>query len=146
MAGHPIEGLMTTIMTNLKDMVNVNAVVGDPVDTPDGNVIIPVSRVTFGFAAGGGEYLSNGGTEGSAGEGVQLPFGGGSGAGVTVNPVAFLVVGHGSVRLLTIDAGGLLDRLIDVAPSLISQLQGAVSGERRGREARAGAGVDRGGE
>lgn len=58
MQGHPIEGLMKTAMESIKDMVDVNTILGDPVETPDGSVIIPVSRVSFGFAAGGSEFSS----------------------------------------------------------------------------------------
>ena len=60
MIEHPIEGLMKTTMESLKEMVNVNTILGDPVETPDGSVIVPVSRVTFGFAAGGSEFAGNG--------------------------------------------------------------------------------------
>jgi sporulation protein YtfJ len=124
---HPIESLMRTAMENLKEMVDVNKIVGDAVETPDGSVIIPISRVTFGFAAGGTEFdqaeersrhrSGNGQANG------ELPFGGGSGGGVSVQPVAFLVVGQGQVRLLPVDRNAMFDRLIDLAPQVISQVQ-----------------------
>lgn len=121
MAEHPIEGLMKTAMENIKEMVDVNTVVGDPVESPDGTVIIPISRVSCGFAAGGGEF------EAVVGDGKtqeQSPFfGGGSGGGVSVQPVGFLVVGNGSVRLLPVDNNAIADRIIDMAPQLISQIQ-----------------------
>ncbi|KJS02993.1 MAG: sporulation protein [Peptococcaceae bacterium BRH_c4a] len=122
MSGHPIEGLMKTAMENIKEMIDVNTVVGDPVESPDGTVIIPISRVSCGFAAGGGEF------ETSGGEGKNDPeqspfFGGGSGGGVSVQPVGFLVVGNGSVRLLPVDNNVIADRIIDMAPQLLSQLQ-----------------------
>lgn len=121
MSDHPIEALMKTAMESLKEMVDVNTVVGEPVETPDGNVIIPVSRVTCGFVAGGGEYDT-------AKENEQnLPFGGGSGAGVSVQPVGFLVVGKEQVRLLPVDGNAILDRLIDVTPQLINQIQSFVN-------------------
>ncbi|HHY38851.1 MAG TPA: sporulation protein YtfJ [Clostridia bacterium] len=130
---HPIQGLMKTSMETLKDMVDVNTVVGDPVDTPDGSVIIPVSRVTFGFAAGGSEFPTGNGNEGNqaggaASEETAFPFGGGSGAGVTVQPVAFLVVGQGTVRLLSVEGGALLDRLIDIAPQVMNRIESAIGG------------------
>jgi len=82
-SSHPIEGLMKTAMQSIKEMVDVNTVVGDAVETNDGTVIIPVSQVVCGFAAGGGDYeLANG-------SGKELPFAGGSGAGVSVKPVGF---------------------------------------------------------
>lgn len=112
---------------------DLSIVVGDPVDTPDGSVIIPVSRVTFGFAAGGSEFPTGDGNEGGQGgtaspEEAGFPFGGGSGAGVTVQPVAFLVVGQGTVRLLSVEGGALLDRLIDIAPQVINRIESAIGG------------------
>src|SRR5690554_3382534 len=108
---------MQTAMESIKSMVDVNTILGDPVETPDGSVVIPVSRVSLGFAAGGTEYesdekaRSSGGGQGSS----KFPFGGGSGAGISVNPVAFLVVGQGQVRLMPVDSNVLFDRLIDLA-------------------------------
>lgn len=120
---------MKTAMESLKEMVDVNTVVGDPVEGPDGTVIMPVSRVSFGFAAGGGEYAVS--EEPRRGQGSEdgapaLPFGGGSGGGVTVQPVAFLVVGGGSVRLLSVDGTAVFDRLIDLVPQVIDRLRGRV--------------------
>ncbi|MCL6560871.1 MAG: GerW family sporulation protein [Firmicutes bacterium] len=121
---HPIEGLMKTAMESIKEMVDVNTVVGDPVETPDGSVIIPISRVACGFAAGGGEFEISGGDRKEGGEESPLPaFGGGSGAGVSVKPIGFLVVGNGQVRLLPVDGNAVVDRLIDVAPQVLSQIQ-----------------------
>lgn len=124
---------MKTAMESIKEMVDVNTILGDPVETADGSVILPISRVTFGFAAGGTEYQDNMDAENHqrAQNGASsYPFGGGSGAGISVQPVAFLVVGHGQVRCLPVDGGALLDRLIDVAPQFISQIQ-AMFGRRR---------------
>ena len=129
MNDHPIEGLMKTAMQNIKEMVDVNTILGDPVETPDGSVIIPISRVTFGFAAGGSEFESsnakakenrgnNGGEEKS-----KMPFGGGSGAGITLHPVAFLVVNKEQTRLLPSVGSMLVDRLLDSAPQLIERIQ-----------------------
>ncbi len=115
---HPIEGLMRTAMDSIKGMVDVNTVVGQPVETKDGGTIIPISRVTFGFAAGGGEYWHH--QEPVDGR----PFGGGSGAGVTVNPVGFLVVQGETVRLLSVERGDLMDNLINSVPQIIDQVQG----------------------
>lgn len=118
MSDNPINSLMDTTMVNLKQMVDVNTIVGDPVESPDGSVIIPISRVSFGFVAGGGEYEDN-----NKENKTNLPFVGGSGAGISVNPVAFLVVGNGQIRLLPINENPLLDRLLDIAPQLIEKLQ-----------------------
>lgn len=139
MADHPIEGLMKTAMESIKEMVDVNTIVGDPVETPDGSVIIPISRVACGFAAGGGEFEGTAGQQGDQqkdaqggqqGKGGGLPFGGGSGAGVSVQPVGFLVVGQGQIRLLPVDGNAVVDRIIDVAPQLISQVQSMFKRDR----------------
>ncbi len=130
---------MKTAMESIKEMVDVNTIVGDPVETPDGSVIIPISRVACGFAAGGGEFEPAAGEEagqqGGQNGGGALPFGGGSGAGVSVQPVGFLVVGQGQVRLLPVDGNAVVDRLIDVAPGMISQVQSMFQrNHRRNRE------------
>ncbi|MBX5466609.1 MAG: GerW family sporulation protein [Firmicutes bacterium] len=114
---HPIEGLMRTAMESIKGMIDVNTVVGQAVATADGGTIIPISKVSFGFAAGGGEYFSK------SGHAEPRPFGGGSGAGVTVHPVGFLVVKGDTVRLLSVDRGDLVESLMNTAPQLLDQLQ-----------------------
>lgn len=125
---HPIQGLMQTAMESMKMMVDVNTILGDPVETPDGSVIVPVSRVSFGFAAGGSEFS---GKESKAGDSqAGFPFGGGSGAGVALNPVAFLVVGQGTVRLLPVDNTAIYDRLVDLIPQVVEQIQSMVQGQR----------------
>ena len=125
MSEHPIQGLMKTAMENIKEMVDVNTIIGDPVETPDGSIIIPISRVSFGFAAGGSEFEGDEEKKSKNGEGAELPFGGGSGGGVTVQPVGFLIVGHGGqVRMLPVDQTAMFDRLLDMAPQLVNQIQG----------------------
>jgi len=120
---HPIEGLMKTAMESIREMVDVNTVVGDPVETPDGTVIIPVSRVACGFVAGGGNFEAGRDSKQTEGDSQEPIFGGGSGAGVSVKPIGFLVVGNGQVRMLPVEGNMLADRLIDVAPQLLSQIQ-----------------------
>lgn len=107
---------MKTAMQSLEGIVDVNTVVGDAVETKDGTVIVPVSQVSLGFAAGGSEF----GGKGAATD--VFPFGGGSGAGVSVKPVAFLVVHSGGVRLLPVEQHGTLDRLMDLAPEVLDRL------------------------
>lgn len=130
---HPIQGLMKTAMENIKEMVDVNTIIGEPVETADGNTIIPVSKVGFGFAAGGSEFQtgqrysvgndrkidsSEGGDEKS------YPFGGGSGGGVSITPVGFIVIEKSGVRLLSMESSTrLYDRLMDLAPQLVEKLQ-----------------------
>ncbi|TDX51976.1 GerW family sporulation protein [Orenia marismortui] len=126
MADHPIETLMSTAMENIKNMVDVNTIVGDPVETKDGSVIIPVSKVNFGFGAGGAEYLlkeeSNKDKEDNKSKGPS--FGGGSGAGIMLQPIAFLVVAEGQIRLLPVNNNAIVERLINLAPELLEQLKG----------------------
>ena len=119
MSDHPIRGLMDTAMQSIKAMVDVNTIVGDPVETADGTVIIPVSKVTFGFAAGGSEF---GEAKQNKESGANSMFGGGSGAGVTIVPVAFLVVGNGTVRLIPMDANSPVERLIDYVPGVVDKV------------------------
>ena len=95
---HPISDLMTETMSKIKEMVDVNTIIGNPIVAADGTTVIPVSKVSFGFGAGGSEFASK-----HAASGSPLAFGGGSGAGVTVSPVCFLVIGKdGSANILSI--------------------------------------------
>lgn len=112
MENHPIDNLMKNTMENLKEMIDVNTIVGDAVESSDGSVILPISKVSFGFATGGSEFNS----EGSS---LSYPFGGGSGAGVTVKPVAFLVLKEDKVRLLQVDSDNIFDKIIDSIPQVI---------------------------
>ena len=123
---HPIENLMMTAMTSLESMVDVNTIVGDMVTSPDGTVIIPVSKVCFGFAAGGSEFKGetvDEYTKRDKEEAIQyrLPFGGGSGAGVTINPIAFLVIQSNNVKLMPVNHTSSLDKLLDYMPDLIEK-------------------------
>jgi sporulation protein YtfJ len=122
---------MKTAMETIKDMVDVNTVVGNPVETQDGQTIIPISRVAFGFAAGGGEYGVERHTVGvpATGAPTEFPFGGGSGAGVSVQPMGFLVVGQNGVRMLPVDGGQPIERIIDMAPQLIEKIRNAVTNQ-----------------
>jgi len=125
MGNHPIESLMKTAMESIQQIVDVNTIVGDPVETHDGSIIIPVSRVSCGFAAGGSEFApaeDNRENVNTGGQPSPLPFGGGAGAGVSVQPVAFLVVGNGSIRLLPVDSNVVVDRLIDTVPDLLDKV------------------------
>ncbi|MDI3327428.1 MAG: GerW family sporulation protein [Alicyclobacillaceae bacterium] len=124
MAEHPIKSLMQTAMEHLRDMVDVNTIIGDPVETPDGTVILPISRVGFGFAAGGSEFEAEGAKPGEVQGTDSLPFGGGAGGGVSITPIGFLVVSRGNVKILSTQAPHpLYDRLIEMAPSLIDRIQ-----------------------
>lgn len=119
MEKHPIESLMGVSMDHIKDMVDVNTVIGDPVQTQDGSTIIPISRVAFGFVAGGGEYAVSGAQMGSYG----LPFAGGSGAGVSVRPVGFLVCSKNGVRLLSAGCASPMERVAELIPQALESLK-----------------------
>ncbi|MBD2846808.1 GerW family sporulation protein [Paenibacillus sp. IB182496] len=127
MSDHPIQGLMQTAMENIKEMVDVNTIVGDPVQTPDGSVIMPISKVGFGFVAGGSDIqLDGGGNAGTDAQQAQvaLPFGGGSGGGVSITPIAFLVVGTTGVKIVPLDnQTHLMERIIDSAPKAFDKIQ-----------------------
>ena len=126
MGEHPIENLMITAMNSIQNMVDVNTIVGEPIQSMNGITIIPISKVSFGFAAGGSEFT---------GETIKqyrmkdkdeeieykLPFGGGAGAGVSINPVAFLVVQGDNVKLMPVDHQSCIDRLIDYVPDLMEK-------------------------
>ncbi len=125
MVNHPIEALMRTAMESIKEMIDVNTIVGEPVETQDGSVIIPVTKVLCGFAAGGGEYtaMEKQKNQDNSQKENRLPFGGGSGAGVSVQPIGFLVVGNGEIRLLPVDGNTAIDRIIDLTPKILSYIQ-----------------------
>jgi sporulation protein YtfJ len=138
MSTHPIEGLMKVAMENIKEMVDVNTIVGDPVETPDGSVIMPISKVGFGFAAGGSEFVTQtdvkmDGSSITKQDGmnaqVALPFGGGSGGGVSITPIAFLVVGSAGVKVVPLDnQTHIFERLIDSAPQVVEKIQNMLKG------------------
>ena len=114
MSEHPIQGLMGTTMEKIRDMVDVNTIIGDPILTPDGTTIIPVSKVSFGFASGGSDLPA------------KVPkelFGGGSGAGVSIQPLGFLVVHQGDVRLLEMNGpGDSMGKALGLVPDVISKI------------------------
>ena len=122
MEEHPIAKLMDQAMQNIKQMVDVNTIVGDAVETKDGSVIIPISKVNFGFAAGGAQYdLEEQGAKQEHNQDAN--FGGGSGAGVMLQPMAFLVVKQNQVRMMSVNDNATLDKLLNLAPELIDQLK-----------------------
>ena len=123
---HPISDLMTETMSKIKEMVDVNTIIGSPIVAADGTTVIPVSKVSFSFGAGGSEFASK-----HAASGSPLAFGGGSGAGVTVSPVCFLVIGKdGSANILGINAqaSDTVDRLVEMIPGAINKVSNFVSG------------------
>lgn len=131
MANYPIEGLMNSAMNSIKEMIDVNTIIGDPIETSNNIIIIPVSKVNFGFAAGGSEFKVKGmfgknnkdkdKDNDESEEKIRLPFGGGSGAGVSISPIAFIVVQPSGVKLLPVTHASSLDKLLDLVPDLIEK-------------------------
>lgn len=116
---HPIQGLMTSAMENLKSMIEVNTIVGDPIESPDGSFIIPVSKLGFGFAAGGSEFQA-----GDQGESSSLSFGGGSGGGVSITPIAFLIIGKKGIKMVHLDENThLYEKILQQTPQLMEKIQ-----------------------
>ena len=120
---HPIENIMGTTMENLKEMIDVSTVVGAPVSAGEGVTVIPVSRVSFGFVAGGGEYDCKPAPLPLDESTQPLPFAGGTGAGVTVSPVAFLMVSGEQVRLLPAVNSTPIDRLVEMIPQIVKDVK-----------------------
>ena len=132
MSEHPIEGLMTTAMNSIQDMIDVNTIIGEPIETSNNIVIIPISKVSFGFAAGGSEFKGETVDEyrkKEKEEEVQyrLPFGGGSGAGVTINPIAFLVIQGENVKLMPVNYSSSIDKLLDYIPDLLDKTNNMIN-------------------
>ncbi len=131
MAEHPIEGIMSTALENIKKMIDVNTIIGNPVTTPDGTVIIPVSKVAFGFCAGGSEFGSSVVSTPSG----NAKFGGGSGAGVSITPVAFLVVNGTNVRLISMSsASTATDKIVDMIPEVLDKFTELISGSKKDKK------------
>ena len=127
---HPIEGVMGVSMEKIHEMTDVNTIIGDPITSPDGTVVIPVSKVSFGFVSGGSDLPMQNAER----------FAGGSGAGVTVKPVAFIVIKNdGDVKLMELGAkGGKFDGIIDAVPGLIEKVK-AMVGKKKGEDGEASA-------
>jgi sporulation protein YtfJ len=122
---HPIQGLMKAAMENLKEMVDVNTIIGEPVQTADGGVVITVSKVAFGFGAGGSDFCND--RRHHDHEDAHA-FGGGSGGGVSISPVAFLVVNKDGVNIMHLQqTTHLIEKAIDLAPQTLNKLQSMFS-------------------
>ena len=114
---HPLSDLMEVTMGKIRELVDVNTIIGQPIVTADGITLISVSKVGFGFASGGSDFQGKQAN-------VPNPFGGGSGAGVKISPIAFLVIKEGNVRIIGLEAqsNGAIEKLIDMAPELIDKI------------------------
>ena len=123
----PVENLMRTTMDSIKKMIDVNTVVGDPVETKDGTIAIPISRVCYAFVAGGGD-LANKTEEKPDNDPLDnsYPFAGGTGAGVTVMPIGFLTSSNGQLRMLPVAYNNTIDRIIDMVPNFIENIDNLI--------------------
>lgn len=113
---HPLNDLMRETMAKIREMVDTNTIVGQPITTPDGVTLIPISKVSFGFGSGGGDY------------GKTTPkenFGGGSAAGVKIDPVAFLVIKDGTTRVLPVAVPPVstVDRIVEMVPDILDKAE-----------------------
>ena len=124
---HPIGNLMNITMDKIKEMVDVNTVVGTPITSPDGTLVIPVSKVSYGFASGGSDLPTK--------KENKDCFGGGSGAGVTIQPVAFLTVHEGNVRLINVTGeNNPIDGIISAIPNVVDTVKGIVDNRKKKKE------------
>ena len=128
MKEHPIEALMEIAMNNIQDMVDVNTIIGAPIDINENISIIPISKVSFGFVAGGSEFDSETIEQYNKKDKdeeiiYKNPFGGGSGAGVNITPVSFLVINNGNIKLMPVEYCSTIDKLVDYIPEIIEKTE-----------------------
>lgn len=124
MSDHPIEGMMNTTLEKIKEMVDINTIVGDPITSPDGSIIIPVSKISYGFASGGSDFPTKVQTD-------KVFFGGGTGAGVSITPVGFITICNGSVKMLQIDPyNNSADRVIGMFPEIVDKISCMFGGKK----------------
>lgn len=126
----PLEGLMGTTIEKINQMVDVNTVIGNPITSPDGTIIIPVSKVSYGFASGGSSFAAKSAPN-------KDLFGGGAGAGVSINPIAFIVISNGDAKVLTIDEPNstTAEKAIAMAPDVIDKIVGIFSKDKKDKKA-----------
>ena len=125
MAEHPIQGLMNVTMDKIRQMADSNTIIGKTIKTDDGTTILPVSRISFGFASAGTDF------DGKNAANKDL-FGGGSGAGVNIQPVAFLVVKDGCVRTIQLsDGSNTIDRALTMLPELVDKVSALLKKEEK---------------
>ena len=122
---HPIEGLMDTTLEKIKQLIDVDTIIGSPITTQDGTTIVPVSKVSYGFASGGSDIPSKNAIN-------KQVFGGGSGAGVSITPIAFIVVSGGAAKILRIDnENNAADKIADAVPQVIDTISGLFKKDKK---------------
>ena len=120
---HPIQGMAESILENINQMVDVNTIVGEPIITPSGVTIIPISKVSVGFGLGGGDFKPS-----TPEERKCIPFGGGGGGALTITPIAFLTVSGENVKLITIDRNETtVDKALAMTPEMVDKVANTVS-------------------
>ncbi len=129
MSEHPINSLMDTSIKKIKELVNANTIIGDPITTPDGTTIIPVSKVTYGFASGGSDLPTK--------KDNRECFGGGSGAGVTIQPIGFLTISKGNIKMVPINYyEGAADRIVGMIPEAFEKVSDFFKKDKSDRTAK----------
>ena len=113
-----LPNMLDNTIAKIRDLVDVNSVIGEPIVTADGITIVPVSKVSVGFGGGGSDFVSKNVNH------QDNPFGGGVGAGVKVTPIAFLVIKEGSVRMIPVaaPANTTVDRLVEMVPDTLDKV------------------------
>jgi len=111
-----LPNMLENTLQKIREMVDVNSVIGQPITTPDGVTIIPVSKVSVGFGGGGSDFVNN--------KGGENPFGGGVGGGVNVTPICFLIVSNGNVRMMPVPvaANTTADRIVQMVPDTLDKI------------------------
>ena len=127
-----ISSLLGTTLEKIREMVDVNTVVGAPISTPDGITIIPISKISYAFAAGGSDFRVK--------EQTNMGFGGGNGAGVKIEPIGFLIVQNGSVRMMNVmpPASTTIDRVVEKAPEVIDMVEDLIQKHVKNKKSESG--------
>jgi sporulation protein YtfJ len=131
----PVENLMKTTMDSIKNMVDVNTVVGSPIETKDGSVVIPISKVCYAFVAGGGDLPKKAEDSGNRDALDIKPFAGGTGAGVTIMPIGFLASANGQLKMIPLAYNSTLERVIDMAPGFLDNISSMLKSKGDKQEA-----------
>lgn len=120
-----LPNMLENTIQKIRELVDVNSVIGDPITTPDGVTIIPVSKVSVGFGGGGVEFNSK-----KTGE--QRPYGGGNATGVKIDPIGFLVIKDGTVRMINVTppASNTVDRIIDMVPQVMDRVDAFIAKQK----------------
>lgn len=128
MDNNPIGNLMQTTMENVKNILKVDTVVGDPIYTPDGITLVPISKISVGFGGGGLEFNSKK-------SGADRPYGGGNATGVKIDPIGFLVIKDGTVRMVNVTppASTTVDRIIEMVPQVIDRIDSFIAKQKENK-------------